>query len=308
MIIKSEIVKGIHIYHVQKEIKDDKMEENFANCFLKRTQIKRIIQHDADVYSYPDNILLAKYRKSILPQSHIDVFFDNVIEFAKNVSSNRGSATGSKSKTLGDNPKVMSNIFGYFDQWSASQKLMFTSRGMKIPVAVRECRFNRDHPEKFKETLPLIQDIDKLYKRLTPEYYKKQCRKANQTHFRIPKTSFTTVTTNINYQTTVHTDKGDDPEGFGNLVVLEKGKYNGGETCFPQYGIGFDVRTGDILFMDVHQWHGNLPIELVEKDAIRLSIVCYLRKNIWERTKNKTKRFMILHNKTVRRAGNKKVK
>lgn len=308
MIIKSEIVNGIHIYHVEKETEDDKMEAKFANRFLKRDKIKKIIHHDADVYSYPDNILLAKFRKSILPQSHIDVFFDNIIEFAKNTTGNRGSATGSKSKNLGDNPRVMSNIFGYFDQWTASQKRMFTNQGMKIPIAVRECRFNRDHPEKFKETLPLIQDVDRLYKRLTPEYYKKQCQKANQTYFRIPNTAFTTVTTNINYQTTVHTDKGDDPEGFGNLVVLEKGKYKGGETCFPQYGIGFDVRSGDILFMDVHQWHGNLPIDLVEKDAIRLSIVCYLRKNIWERTKNKTKRFMTRHNETVRRAGNIKVK
>jgi hypothetical protein len=308
MIIKSEKVNGIQVYHVEKEIDDKTMETKVANHFLKRDKIKKIIDHDADVYSHPENILLAKFRKSILPQSHIDAFYDNIIDFAKNTTGNRGSATGSKKKNLGDNPRVMSNIFGYFDQWTASHKKMFTSRGMKIPLAVRECRFNRDHPEKYKGVQPLIQDVDRLYKKLTPEYYKKQIQKAKQTYFRIPNTSFTTVTTNINYQTTVHTDKGDDAEGFGNLVVLEKGKYKGGETCFPQYGIGFDVRSGDILFMDVHHWHGNLPIELVEKDAIRLSIVCYLRKNIWERTKNKTKKFMTNHNETVRRIGKIKLK
>ena len=69
----------------------------------------------------------------------------------------------------------------------------------------------------------------------------------------------------------------------------------------PQYGIGVNVRTGDILFMDVHEWHGNLPIHLEEKDAKRLSVVCYLRHNIWEKTKNKTKKFMVEHNKTVRK-------
>ena len=52
--------------------------------------------------------------------------------------------------------------------------------------------------------------------------------------------------------------------------------------------------------MDVHEWHGNLPIHLEEKDAKRLSVVCYLRHNVWEKTKNKTKKFMIEHNKTVR--------
>jgi hypothetical protein len=128
----------------------------------------------------------------------------------------------------------------------------------------------------------------------------KQKRKANQTFFKIANTSFTTVTTNINFQTTMHTDKGDDEEGFGNLTVIEDGKYTGGETCFPQYGIGVDVRTNDILFMDVHQIHGNLHIHFENKDVKRLSIVCYLRKNLWEKTKNKTKKFMIKHNQTLK--------
>ena len=51
----------------------------------------------------------------------------------------------------------------------------------------------------------------------------------------------------------------------------------------PQYGIGVDVREGDILFMDVHQYHGNLPFKL-SPGTIRMSIVCYLRKNVWKRT------------------------
>jgi hypothetical protein len=61
-----------------------------------------------------------------------------------------------------------------------------------------------------------------------------------------------------------------------------------------------DVRTGDVLYMDVHEAHGNLPIILLDKDAKRLSIVCYLRKKIWENTKNKTKKFMLKHNKTIK--------
>ena len=87
----------------------------------------------------------------------------------------------------------------------------------------------------------------KLYKKYVPGSYKKQYDKAKQTYFRVSKTSFTTITTNVNFQTTIHTDKGDDAEGFGNLVVIESGKYNGGETCFPQYGIGINVRTYNLL-------------------------------------------------------------
>jgi hypothetical protein len=196
----------------------------------------------------------------------------------------------------------MTNIIGYFDKLSPKQKFSFKNKGIKLPkLTVRETRFLTDYPEKFKKLVPLIKEIDKFYEEYIPENYGKQKKKANQTPFHIANTAFTTITTNVNYQTTVHTDKGDDAEGFGNLVVIEHGKYKGGETCLPQYGIGIDVRTGDVLYMDVHEAHGNLPIELETKDAKRLSIVCYLRKSIWDQTKGKTKKFMERHNKTLKR-------
>jgi hypothetical protein len=171
------------------------------------------------------------------------------------------------------------------------KKFLLKQKKIKNMISVRPTRFNVDFPEKYEKLLPLIQQIDEYYKKLTPEHYNKQIKKANQTHFRIKNTSFTTITTNVNFQTTIHTDKGDDDEGFGNLSVIEKGKYTGGETCFPQYGIGVNVRLGDILFMDVHEAHGNLPIITENDDAKRLSIVCYLRKKIWEKTKGKSKEF-----------------
>jgi hypothetical protein len=167
-------------------------------------------------------------------------------------------------------------------------------------ITVRETRFLQEYPEKFKKLVPLIKEIDKYYEKYIPENYEKQKMKANKTPFHIADTAFTTVTTNVNYQTSVHTDKGDDEEGFGNLAVIEEGKYKGGETCFPQYGIGIDVRTTDILYMDVHQPHGNLPIELESPEAKRLSIVCYLRRSIWNQTKGKTRKFMERHNKTMK--------
>jgi hypothetical protein len=194
----------------------------------------------------------------------------------------------------------MSNIFGFFDRWSPIQKVVFKKLGKKPKVDVRECSFNMDYPELYEKTIPLIQDIDKMYKKMTPEQYELQRKKADQTHFRIPDTAFTTITTNVNYQTSIHTDKGDDVEGFGNLVVIERGEYKGAETCFPQYGIGVDVRTGDTLFMDVHQPHANLPMVKSDKETKRLSIVCYLRKNVWLRTMNKSKSFYESHRKTMR--------
>ena len=50
------------------------------------------------------------------------------------------------------------------------------------------------------------------------------------------QTKIYTAIKNVNWQTSIHTDKGDDSEGFGNLVVLEEGKYPWAETCYLQYG------------------------------------------------------------------------
>lgn len=296
---KTEKKGNVTVYYVEKDYDDEKMEKKL-NTFVKPADIKKIIDEDTDVYTAEGNLLLRFRKNAIKNKDHICEFYDNIIKFAKNVSSNRGNATGSKKRHIGFNPKVMSNIFGFFDTWSPSQKLVFKRLNRKPALSVRECRFNMDHPEQYKKTIPLIKDIDELYEKLTPEHYKKQKAKANQTHFKIPGTSFTTVTTNVNYQTSIHTDKGDDVEGFGNLAVIDEGEYTGGETCFPQYGIGVDVRRGDILFMDVHQPHANLPIHKKTEETIRLSIVCYLRKNVWVNTKNKSRRVYEAHNKTLK--------
>jgi hypothetical protein len=291
MLIKKEKKGDIMVYYVDKDY-DDAIMEKKMDKKLKRDDIKLIIDHDADVFT-KDGKLLIRFRKDKLKQENIDAFYDNVIKFAQSTTQNRGSAAGSKKKINKFNPKIMTNILGYFDKLTPNQKMIFKERGKPLPkITVRETRFNMDYPDKFKQLVPLIKEIDNYYEKYAPEHYKAQRRKANQTPFKIPGTAFTTVTTNVNWQTAVHTDKGDDPEGFGNLVVIEEGKYKGAETCLPQYGIGVDVRTGDVLYMDVHQPHGNLPLELETPDAKRLSIVCYLRKSIWDQTKNKTSKFM----------------
>jgi hypothetical protein len=297
MIIEKKEGK-IVTYYVDKDYDNNKLIK-VLNTKLRRNQIQIIIDHDADVYTKEGKLLL-KFRKNILDTTKVDDFYKNVINFAQKKTSNRGSATGSKSKNVRDNPEIMTNIIGYFDKLSPKQKQLMRNQGKTISVTARETRFNMDYPEKFKRLLPLIKEIDTYYKKYIPEKYSKQVKKANETYFRIPGTAFTTVTTNVNLQTSVHLDRGDDDDGFGNLVVIENGKYSGGETCFPQYGIGVDVRTNDILYMNVHEAHGNLPIILETPDAKRLSIVCYLRKSVWQQTRGKSKRFLIRHNKTIK--------
>jgi len=280
------------------KLKTDAEMKQLENTFIKPSQIHKIIRDDATVYT-EDGKLLLLFRKRKLKGGQD--FYQQVSNYIKkNPSTNRGTSSGSNTKNIRNNPKINTAIIGYFDNWSPMHKYLFKKKCMTVPLQVRETAFLTHYPEKFKQIVPYIEEIDHLYEQYLPEHYRNQIKKANQTHFKIAKTAFTTITTNINFQTTIHKDKGDDEEGFGNLAVIEKGTYKGGETCFPQYGIGVDVREGDILFMDVHQWHANLPLQL-EKDAERMSVVCYLRTKIWERTKHKTRTFMEKHNKTLKK-------
>ena len=303
-VTKTEKKGSLTVYTVDKRM-DDEHADNLGNKFVSPSMIDFIIKDDADVYTTEGKLLL-RFRKGALSKDNAEQFYENVIDFAETPTSNRGSTSGSKSKNVYDNPKIMSNIIGYFDRFPPNYKISFKKAGVKAPLEVRECRFNRDYPEQFEKLIPLVKEINTLYKKYTPEHFERQNSKAKQTFFKVGDTSFTTITTNVNFRTAIHKDKGDDMEGFGNLAVIEKGAYEGAETCFPQYGIGVDVRTGDIIFMDVHEWHGNLPMKPIDKGAKRLSIVCYLRYKLWFRTKNKPRRFYERHNKTIRKLTKKK--
>jgi hypothetical protein len=299
MIISNEKKGGVTIYYLDKDISNEKMEK-LSNTYVKRSQISLIIDNDADVYNADGTKLLIRFRKNKLSDKKIKDFYDNVIKFAVGRTYNRGSISGSTRKNVRENPGIMTNILGYIDGFSPNQKKTITTKNIRSLLDVRETRFTMTYPENFKKSIPFIQEIDKYYKKYIPKCYAKQRKKANQTPFKIPNTAFTTITTNVNLQTTIHRDRGDDIDGFGNLSVIENGKYTGGETCLPQYGVGVDVRTGDILFMNVHEWHGNLPIKLEASNTKRLSIVCYLRTNLWNKTKHMTKKDMVSHNHRVK--------
>jgi hypothetical protein len=193
------------------------------------------------------------------------------------------------------NNQVASNPIGFYESGKNFAEL-----------PCRLTHFTRTNFEKYNQGLPFIQHIDKLFKQLIPESYDKQYKRAClKNHLQIPNTSFSTITINRNFRTAMHKDAGDFKEGFGNLTVIERGKYHGGYTIFPQYGIGIDLRNNDFVAMDVHQWHCNTPIYETDEDKsynqslepvfkdnpdvgtsgiyekyTRISFVCYLREKI----------------------------
>lgn len=269
---------SVQILHVQKLLTDEETEQ-LKGKFLDMHHAPTVLTSDADVYG-PDGKLLLRFRKNVFTLTEINAFYNAIKDFAKKKSTNRGIASASQPGTqTGERIPVASNILGYFDSWSVSQRAKFKREGIQPPGPCRECRFNKMYPDKWKQCLPMIQTIDRLYSELCPDEHKSQLEAANKTTYRIPNTAFTTITTNLNFRTAAHTDSGDWPAGFGNLTVIERGPhYNGGFTCLPQYGVAVDCRMGDFVAMDVHQVHGNLPRD--NNDGERLSIVCYLREGI----------------------------
>lgn len=194
------------------------------------------------------------------------------------------------------NNQVASNAIGFYE----AQKNL----GRDHPC--RLTHFTRTNYDDYIRGLPFIKQIDNLFKKLIPESYEKQNDRAlKQPIFKIKDTSFSTVTINRNFRTALHKDAGDYKDGFGNLTVIRRGKYHGGYTIFPQFGVAIDVDTKDFLAMDVHQWHANTPIYQTNEDKVfneslepvfkenpdvgtagiyekytRLTFVCYLREKI----------------------------
>lgn len=189
----------------------------------------------------------------------------------------------------------------------ASNPIGFYEAGKNFAdLPCRLTHFTRTNYEKYNSGLPFIQRIDTLFKDLVPDAYQKQRDRADtKPHLKIPETCFSTVTINRNFRTALHRDAGDFREGFGNLTVIEQGYYHGGFTVFPQFGVAINLRSGDFVAMDVHQWHANTPIYETAEDKIknedvvsdfkdnpavgtaglyqtytRISFVCYLREKI----------------------------
>ena len=102
--------------------------------------------------------------------------------------------------------------------------------------------------------------------------------------FLVPETPFTTVTVNKTFRTAAHFDAGDLNTGLSNLLVLSNnGNYKGGYLVAPEYRVAVNVRPGDLLLINNHEvMHGNTPIEMLDEEAERISLVCYFREKMLE--------------------------
>ena len=247
-----------------------------------------IINSNSDGY-YKDSAgnvkVLFKFRKNVISKKHSDVAIEAFLDLSKKKHSNRGMAAGipegqstarhTTETGQSEGGYIASNISGYFD------RPLREHRG--ILGTIRACRttaFTLNNLDLWNTGLMFIQRCSEIYKKLGKEYYLSQEKEYNKIipELRIPKTVFTTVTTNYSWRTACHTDSGDFSGGLGNLVVVGN-NFNGGYLGFPQFKVLIKIEPNDFLLMDVHQYHSNTQIK-VNGDGFRLSFVMYIREDM----------------------------
>lgn len=149
----------------------------------------------------------------------------------------------------------------------------------------KQCRLTAwtgQNIDAFRDLYPYFRAIARYAEAYTPEHVARQMTHVRRTppQYIITGTPFTTVTINNTFATGVHTDKGDLDDGISCLTFATRGRYDGGELVFPQYGIAIPARHGDLCLMDAHQWHGNVDLANQSDDAVRVSTVLYFRTKV----------------------------
>ncbi|MEK9767824.1 MAG: hypothetical protein VW683_02785 [Betaproteobacteria bacterium] len=285
-----------------------------AGTFVQKGEIHTVINYDCDAYDAEGNPLFF-FRKGVLdpkickqaylalrkaarrtnnrgdaagyfnptldPNFHYGGFIGNEKNKSKSFQRIKRDGTVSKTTTAKSSE---SGIIGYFD------------RSVRFPYC-RTTAWTQENMTNWGKAIPYIQAISSEFEKACPERHEAQKQVWSETHpdFRIKDTVFTTVTVNRNFRTAIHCDAGDYEGGLGNIAVLQAGNFDFGYTCLPRYGIGFDVRTTDVCFFNVHEWHGNIDFE-AKKPFERISIVCYYRQNMMH-CKSSDEELMIVKNR-----------
>lgn len=224
------------------------------------------------------------FKKGVIPNQLQQLATDVWLKESKKKHSNRGFAGGLAGKTTariitrtGQNEGnyTASNISGYFDRPLRTHISTFGTN-----IVCRTTSFTLKNKELWQKGLPFVEHCSGLYHQFASKQYHIQKREWNKIEpgLKIPKTVFTTITSNYNWRTACHCDSGDFAGGLGNLIVVGK-NFSGGYLGFPQFKVLIKIKPGDFLLMDSHQWHCNTELKTSDR-GFRLSFVMYIRNDM----------------------------
>lgn len=233
----------------------------------------------------PDGRVLCVYLPGALAEQVADPAAYDVLHSLRGfVTKNRGKASGTPrldptGRGRSYAAETASMVVGAVDGLGQQRYCRLTSwTGKNLP--------------QWQQLHPLLRAVATHLAEHVPDRYANQAKEAaaSDPAWLVPGTPFSTVTVNNTYPTGVHTDKGDLEAGFSTIACLRRGTYTGGQLVFPAYRVAVDLRDGDLILMDAHDWHGNTAIVCACGERIRsacetcgaerISVVSYFRTKV----------------------------
>ncbi|KGI79323.1 hypothetical protein IL38_23725 [Actinopolyspora erythraea] len=238
----------------------------------------------------PNGRPLCCYLPGALTDAITDDIYDVLHSLKTQKTSNRGLASGTRRMRRGSGDQVASRT----EARSIPSSVIGAVDPMGQTLYCRLTAWTGRNLPQWEQLHPLLRAIATHYQRHVPDRYANQMAYVRDTDpaWVVEGTPFTTVTCNNSYPTGVHTDKGDLDAGFSTLACLRRGEFTGGQLVFPQFRVAVDMADGDLMLMDAHQWHGNVPIHCAcgtqlngpcpDCSAERISVVAYYRTRMAE--------------------------
>lgn len=293
-------------------LSDEEIKSHAGQAFSKN-DFSLLIQKDTDAFT-PNGLLIFSFRKNVIPK-HLSELGTQVLLYdtQRKTTTSRGYASGKVDLSkfsknvieLLDTDKVKSRV-RFSDGRTSTYKLCNKTHSMisgyidgkalndyklyKNPTDVkgRPTAFTSKNPQDWASFVPLVQHADRLFKSLYTEQYNIQKKQLEKCPYIIADTVFTTVTTNWNFRTHLHKDKGNLKDAYSAFFVCEnnpsdKPKWHGAYLGYPQYDVAVDVREGDFLLMNPHLYHCNTEFEFPNGEPEsydRLSFVLYARQKL----------------------------
>ena len=177
--------------------------------------------------------------------------------------------------------QVRSGVAGYFDKVAG--------------LPCRKVGWSNSNPLKHEVLIGLAKEIEenhKVYCNNSYNYHRKKADEVPQ-ELLFKDTIYSTMTLNYDFRTATHKDKGDLVGGLSTLTIFEdeENNYEDFYTGLPEYKIAFDVRDGDTLIFNAHEFHANTDFKVLSEKlkiddltgnnfAGRMSVVCYMRNRL----------------------------
>jgi len=255
-------------------------------------------------------------KKDNIKKENREKYLNIIKPVAKAKTKNRGTAAGvadvkkfpvdavSLCKANGDaliNPRLVSVQYkredGSVCGRCQSNMVRCGCAGFFDAVAGLPCRkvaFSQNNPLKHKELENMCNEIAKGHEEYEPASFNFQKEIAELSKdYLMGNSPYSTLTLNYDFRCAAHIDKGDLIGSRSTITILEElpNNYEGCYLGFPEYKIALDLRDGDTLIFDAHEYHCNtemkvltnkLPIDELTKNHFggRISIVAYLREKM----------------------------